>query len=53
MDIIQQRVSSGQTGAVWQSQFIRNNAADMRMMTQAYLANQLGGKPVHEWSVQC
>ena len=53
MDIIQHRVSSGQTGAVWQSQFVQRNAADMRMMSQAYLQNQLAGQPVHEWSVQC
>ena len=53
MDIIQERVSNGQTGAVWQTLFVRNNAADMPMMCHAYLENQVRGLPVHEWNVKC
>jgi len=53
MDIIQERVSSGQTGAVWQTTFVRNNAAGMPMMCHAYLENQVRGLPVHEWNVKC
>lgn len=53
MDIIQERVSSGQTGAAWQTLFVRNNAADMPMMCRAYLENQVRGLPVHEWNVKC
>jgi hypothetical protein len=53
MDIIQERVSSGQTGAAWQTLFVRNNAADMAMMCRAYMENQVRGLPVHEWNVKC
>lgn len=50
LDIIEQRVSTGQNGATWQRRYIETHGKDMRAMTLAYLKNQKTGKPVHSWS---
>ena len=51
LGIIQERLQSGQTGAVWQRQFVRQRAADMRSLVSAYLDNQYSGLPVHQWMI--
>ncbi len=51
LDIIEQRVRSGQTGAAWQRAFIAAHGPDMQAMTRRYHALQQDGRPVHEWPV--
>ncbi len=51
LGIIEQRVSSGQNGAVWQRQYIAEHGKDMRAMTLAYLEHQQMGEPVHTWGL--
>ncbi len=51
LNIIEQRVSSGQNGAAWQRQYIAAHGKDMQAMTLAYLQHQQTGKPVHKWPV--
>ena len=54
LGIIEQRVISGQNGAQWQRSYIEKNGKDMEALTKAYLKNQQGGRPVHEWeSLEC
>lgn len=53
LDIIEDRVRSGQNGAVWQTRYVRTNAVDMALMCRAYLHNQQQGIPVHEWDTRC
>ncbi|MEL7475018.1 MAG: glutamate-cysteine ligase family protein [Cyanobacteria bacterium J06555_12] len=49
LGVIQERISTGQTGAQWQQTFIRKHSADMRSLVSAYLDNQMTGHPVHQW----
>ncbi|NOZ09879.1 MAG: glutamate--cysteine ligase [Gammaproteobacteria bacterium] len=51
IDIVCQRVDSGQTGAHWQREFIKRHQCSMAEMTAAYLERQEQGRPVHEWSL--
>ncbi len=51
LDIIEQRVSSGQTGTNWQQRYAANHDYDMQALTAAYAKLQQSGKPVHEWPV--
>lgn len=57
LGIIEERVSSGQTGAAWQLQSLAamkdqgTSSECIRSMTSAMLANQKGGAPVHTWPV--
>ncbi len=46
LGMIEQRVSSGQNGAVWQRQYIAEHGKDMQAMTRAYLEHQQKGEPV-------
>jgi hypothetical protein len=49
MEVIRQRVRSGQTGAVWQLQNLEHEHGDPARMMANYLENQRTGLPVHEW----
>ena len=56
LDIIRQRVSSGQTGASWQRRSLaelesagHSRASALRHMLNSYLEHSQDNKPVHEW----
>jgi hypothetical protein len=49
--IVQARVGSMQNGAAWQRAWVARNGDDMQGLTETYLENQAGGRPVHEWPV--
>ncbi len=49
--IIEARLQSGQTGAMWQRRFIAKHGRDMRKLTEAYIEQQQTGEPVHRWEV--
>jgi hypothetical protein len=49
LSVIQQRVKQNQTGSLWQQRFIAKHGKDFQALVQAYIANQEGGLPVHEW----
>ena len=51
LDIIEQRIKSGQTGANWQQRFAAAHDHDMHALTAAYAALQQRGNPVHEWAI--
>ena len=51
LDIIKNRVLSGQNGAAWQRAWIHKYGKDFVALSKAYLEQQQTGKPVHEWSV--
>ncbi|MDX2506828.1 MAG: glutamate-cysteine ligase family protein [Gammaproteobacteria bacterium] len=51
LGIIEQRVSSGQNGSIWQRRYVKKYGKDMQALTLAYLKNQQSGQPVHEWTV--
>jgi len=48
-EIIAQRVRSKQNGAAWLREALRRSGRDFFAVTQAYLSNQLTGRPVHLW----
>ncbi len=50
LGIIRDRVTRRQTGTCWQRAWVATHGQDFPGLVQAYLANQLSGKPVHEWS---
>lgn len=49
LDVIERRVASGQTGAVWQRRFLDRHGFDLAALTLAYARHQAGGEPVHLW----
>jgi len=49
LDIIAERVASGQNGAAWQRAYVERHGADMQELTLAYLERQASGLPVHVW----
>ena len=51
MQIINDRAESGQTGSAWQRQYCAQHKCSFQEMTEAYLANQQKGLPVHEWTI--
>ena len=51
LGVIEGRVRSGRTGAAWQRAYVQRHGADMEALTQAYLAQQATGAPVHEWRI--
>ncbi len=50
LDIIKERTTTGQTGAVWQIDHLNLHNGDFTKMTADYLHLQHLGKPVHTWS---
>lgn len=51
LNIIEQRVLSGQTGSQWQREFVDKYKYDMSALTEAYMERQETQKPVHEWKL--
>lgn len=51
LGIIEARVRSGQTGAVWQRRYREKHEADNLHLVAAYLERQRSGAPVHEWDL--
>lgn len=51
LDILQARITSGQTGAAWQRAYRKRHQADSLHLVVAYLEQQRSGAPVHEWDV--
>lgn len=51
LDIIEQRVKTGQTGTQWQQRYAALHDNDMQALTATYAKLQQSGKPVHEWPV--
>ena len=49
LNLIAARVESGRTGAEWQRCFLARHGPDLAMLTLAYVKQQQGGQPVHEW----
>jgi gamma-glutamyl:cysteine ligase YbdK (ATP-grasp superfamily) len=53
LGVIEQRVSSGQTGTSWQREFVARHGHDMNQLLHAYCERQYQGLPVHEWDFAC
>jgi hypothetical protein len=51
LGIVAARVQSGQTGSIWQQQWVERHGRDMAALTRAYFAWQRTGHPVHTWSL--
>lgn len=50
LEVIEQRIASGQNGAAWQLAHFRKHD-DVFKLTADYLEHQRSGMPVHEWVV--
>jgi hypothetical protein len=51
LDVIEDRATAGQNGAVWQRRYIETHGRDMAKLLLAYRDRQRGGAPVHSWDV--
>lgn len=51
LSIIEQRITTGQTGAYWQRHYAATHGCDMDALTAAYAERQYAGNPVHEWTI--
>ena len=51
LGIVEERTRTRRTGAAWQRAWVARHGPDMMALTEAYLAQQAGGKPVHEWTL--
>ena len=51
MDILEQRVITGQTGSVWQRAWMEKHHGSMVELTAAYAGNMSTGEPVHTWKI--
>lgn len=49
LGIVEARVRTRQTGAAWLRRHHATTGGDLARLTQAYLAHQCSGLPVHEW----
>ncbi len=52
LGIIEQRTRTKRTAANWQRAWVARFGPDMAALTEAYLAHQADGKPVHEWTLE-
>jgi len=50
LQLISERVSTGRTGAHWQSEFFLRSGGDTAALVREYRARQESGEPVHRWS---
>ncbi len=48
--ILRERTERKQNGAAWQRNWVQQHGRDMQALSQAYLAQQHSGQPVHTWS---
>ncbi|MFP4061731.1 MAG: glutamate-cysteine ligase family protein [Halochromatium sp.] len=51
LGVIAARARTRRTGAHWQRAWVAKHGPDMAALTEAYLALQATGKPVHEWTL--
>jgi hypothetical protein len=51
LDILEARITSGQTGATWQRAYRKRHQADSLHLLAAYLEQQRSGAPVHQWDI--
>jgi gamma-glutamyl:cysteine ligase YbdK (ATP-grasp superfamily) len=51
LGIIEQRTRTKRTAAAWQRAWVARFGPDMAALTEAYLAHQADGSPVHEWTL--
>lgn len=51
LDLIEARVRTGQTGAVWQRKAYEACDGDLYALMAAYCEGQRSGAPVHEWEI--
>jgi len=51
LGVIEARARTRRTGAAWQRAWVARHGPDMAALTEAYLALQASGKPVHEWTL--
>ncbi|MCF7979535.1 MAG: glutamate--cysteine ligase [Chromatiaceae bacterium] len=51
LGVIEARADTRRTGAAWQRAWVARHGPDMAALTEAYLAHQATGKPVHEWTL--
>lgn len=51
LDIMETRIQTGQTGAVWQRTYRERHRSDSLHLVAAYLERQRSGAPVHEWAL--
>lgn len=51
LSIMETRIQTGQTGAVWQRAYREKHQADSLHLVAAYLERQRSGAPVHEWEL--
>lgn len=49
LDVIEGRVKSGQTGAVWQRKALEARGGEFYALMAAYCEGQRSGEPVHQW----
>ncbi len=51
LEILDARITSGQTGAAWQRAYCKRHKADSLHLVVAYLEQQRSGVPVHQWDI--
>lgn len=51
LDMIEARVQTGQTGAVWQRKALEARGGDLYGLMAAYCERQRSGAPVHQWDI--
>ena len=51
LNIIAERTLSGQTGAQWQCQQLKQNGGDYQNLVKTYLHHQHSANPVHTWTL--
>ncbi len=51
LNIIEQRLNTGQTGANWQRKYLSKYQCNMQELVKAYINRQQSGKAVHQWEI--
>ena len=51
LNVIAERVDSGQNGAAWQKRFVHLHGNDFHQLVQEYRTRQEAGEPVHTWKL--
>ena len=51
LKVIEDRVETGQSGSVWQRNWVAKHGKDLPSLTRAYADRQESGQAVHEWDL--
>ena len=51
LNVIRQRLQSGQTGATWQKKWVDRYGPQWQDLTLSYAEHQQSAQPVHRWSL--